>query len=261
MTVTSTARAAIGLIIKVGPLDAVATASLGLVSGIAPVPASWLTRRLVDELSRPTFAASPMPVAAIAATTMFVAGLGAAAAYASSITGTRLEAKAQLATETALAAACASYVSTKFLDDPKQHDSLQLARRGAHDAPRLLPAAIVEVVSSVAAIGGFALILAVSWPMMALAMTMVTVPAALVQRNISLRAVRVAESSTASYRWRDYYSNLFTSHDSAHDMRLFGLEHLFLDRLRLNLSSALSTETRQQNRAAACRFYSPSSMR
>lgn len=234
----------------ISPWAAATTAILGILSGTAAAPATWLTKRLIDELTNRTHPPSAASVGLLAAEAAFLAGLAGIAASASGIAGTRLQAKVQLETETTLAATCAEFTGTSFLDDPAQHDRLHLAQRGAHDAPALVTSSAVECFSSIATIGSFAVVLWVSWPAMLIAMALTAVPAAIIQRNMSLRAVAVARSATASYRWRDYYSQLFTSQDTARDMRLFGSQRLFVQRLRHNLAVALGQETRQQARAA-----------
>jgi ATP-binding cassette subfamily B protein len=243
-------RQAVRLAVRVSPRAAIGTAVLGVLSGLAAAPASWLVKVLIDDLTRTTSRPSALVVGLLAGTSALLAGLAVAAAYASGIACNRLEALVQIETETTLAEACSRFVGTSFLDDPDQHDRLNLAQRGAHEAPGLVTTSVVEFVSSIAMISTYAVVLWLAWPLMLVAMLATAVPAALIQRNMSLRAVAVARAATASYRWRDYYAQLFTTPASARDMRLYGSQRLMMDRLRGNLTEALDQETRQQNRAA-----------
>lgn len=171
--------------------------------------------------------------------------------YAAGIFAVRLEARVRIETETDLAAACARPVGTVHLEDPVQQDRLYLAKRGAHDAPSLLADSSVTIVSSLSSVVSYAVALWLTWPGMLLALFLAAVPMGLLQRRMSSRAILVAERATESYRWRDYYTNLFSVPSSARDMRLHGAEKEFTRRLRRHLSIALGEETRQRNRTSA----------
>jgi ATP-binding cassette subfamily B protein len=108
----------------------------------------------------------------------------------------------------------------------------------------------MEWFSSVSGITAYVVVLYTVWPGMLAALLATAIPIAIIQRRVSRRAVTVAEGATESYRWRDYYSTLFTDPVSARDMRLYGAERLFVDRLRGHLSTALGAEARQQVRTA-----------
>ena len=230
------------------PVTAVATVGLGVVSGVAAAPAAWLTQQLIDLLGRPK--SSAVEVVALACGAALLTGLGTGAAYVAGIPAARLSARVRIETETRLAAACARFVGTQMLDDPDRQDQLHLAQRGAHEAPSLVTNSAMSWFSAVSGIVAFLAVLYTRWPAMLVAVLVTAVPIALVQRRISRRAVAVAETATTSYRWRDYYSDLFTNPVSARDMRLYGAENLFVHRLRDHLSTALLAETRQQARTA-----------
>jgi ATP-binding cassette, subfamily B, bacterial len=230
------------------PLAVIATIGLGVVSGVAGAPAAWLTQELIDTLSRA--GSSTIAVAALAGGAAILAGLGSCAAYLAGIPGVHLAAKVQIETESRLAAACARFVGTHILDDPEKQNQLHLAQRGAHDAPMLVTSSAMEWFSSVSSILAYVVVLYAVWPAMLVAVLMTAIPIAVIQRRVSRRAVAVAEAATSSYRWRDYYSALFTNPVSARDMRLYGAEQLFVDRLRGHLSAALGAEARQQVRTA-----------
>ena len=181
---------------------------------------------------------------------MFTAAAGSLS-YAAGIFAVRLEARARIETETDLAAACARHVGTAHLEDPAQQDRLHLAQRGAHDAPSLLADSSVTIVSSLSSVVSYAVALWLTWPGMLAALFVAAVPMGLLQRRMSSRAILVAERATESYRWRDYYANLFSAPSSARDMRLHGAEKEFTGRLRSHLSTALGEETRQRNRTSA----------
>jgi ATP-binding cassette, subfamily B, bacterial len=243
-------REAVRIAFRVAPGCAVVTTVLGILSGLAAAPAAWLTKRLLDDLTSHSNHASVVEVGVLAASAVLLVGTATCAAYAAGIAGTRLAARVQIETETQLAGVCASFVGTSFLDDPAQQDRLLLAQRGAHDAPTLVTSSTVACFSSIATISGFVVVLYASWPVMLLATAAVAVPVSFIQRNVSRRAVAVAESAATSYRWRDYYAQVFTNPVSARDIRIHGAEQLFVNRLSTHLSAALTQETRQQARAA-----------
>ena len=227
----------------------VITLLFGVASGFAGAPAAWLTMLLIDRLTDPQ-GQSAVTAAALASGALFLSAVGVTAAYASGIAGSRLAAAVRIETESRLALACAAHVGTAFLDDPDEQDRLRLAQRGAHDAPPLVTSSAVEFVSSGASIGGYVVVLLASWPAMLLLLVVVAVPIAFIQRRMGQRAVAVAECTSASFRWTDYFSQLFGDPVSARDMRLYGAERLFARLLRRHLVSALEREVRQEVRAS-----------
>ena len=237
---------ALRLVVRVGPLAGLATLVLGILSGAASAPAAWLTKHLVDDLVRSEVRTSV--VVLLAAGAMLLTGAGTAMAYLAGIPAARLEAGVQLETERELAAACGRRVGTRFLDDPGQQDRLLLAQRGAHETPGLVTNSATELFSSAAGIMAYAVVLYTSWPWMLAALLATAVPIALIQRRVSRRMLATAEWAAGSYRWRDYYTALFTNPVSARDMRLYGAESLFVARLGAHLSDALEAERRLQNR-------------
>jgi ATP-binding cassette subfamily B protein len=237
---------ALRLVVRVGPLAGLATLMLGILSGAASAPAAWLTKHLVDDLVQSDVRTSV--VVLLAAGAMLLIGAGTAMAYLAGIPAARLEASVQLETERELAAACARRVGTRFLDDPGRQDRLLLAQRGAHETPGLLTSSATELASSAAGITAYIAVLYTSWPWMLAALVATAVPIALIQCRISRRMLATAEWAAGSYRWRDYYTALFTNPVSARDMRLHGAESLFVSRLGAHLSGALEAERRLQNR-------------
>lgn len=241
-------RGAFRLVARVAPGPALATIMLGACSGAASAPAAWLTKRLIDHLVHR--AVSSTVIVLLAGGALLLAGAGIAAAYLAGIPAATLEARIQIETEQELAAACARHVGTRFLDDPRQQDRLLLAQRGAHETPGLVTSTVTELCSSVTGILAFVVVLYTSWPAMLLALLATAVPIAVIQRRISRRTLATAEWAAASYRWRDYYTGLFTHPVSARDMRLYGAEKLFVGRVASHLSEALWAEVRLQNRNA-----------
>ncbi|MEP6697913.1 MAG: ABC transporter ATP-binding protein [Pseudonocardiales bacterium] len=239
-------RGALRLVLRVAPGAALATLVLGTFSGAAAAPAAWLTKRLVDDLVH--HGTSRLLIALLAGGALLLMGFGVMAAYLGGIPAATLEARIQIETESELAAACARHVGTRFLDDPQQQDRLLLAQRGAHETPGLVAYSATGLFSSVAGIAGYVVVLYASWPAMLIALFVTALPIALIQRTVSRRTLATAEWAAASYRWRDYYTGLFTNPVSARDMRLYGAEKLFVGRVATHLAAALWAEVRLQNR-------------
>jgi ATP-binding cassette subfamily B protein len=231
---------------RAGPVAGPLLLVLGTVAGLASAPAAWFLKNLVDRLSDPGGAAPPVLVLAAAA--MLLTGVGQVAGYLASLPAGRLEVALQVRTERGLAEACARRTGTAFLDDPVEQDRLLLARRGAHEAPRLITDAATDTVSSTAGILAYVVLLWTSWPWMLAALAATTIPIAAIQRRISRRMLATTELAVTAYRWRDYYAELFTDPASARDMRLHGAQRLFVDRLANTLHSALEAERRQVSR-------------
>lgn len=239
-------RGAFRLVLRVAPGAGLATVILGTCSGAASAPAAWLTKRLIDDLVHG--GTSRTVVVLLAGGALLLIGVGAVAAYLAGIPAATLEARIQIETESELAAACARHVGTRFLDDPQQQDLLLLAQRGAHETPGLVAYSTTGLFSSVAGIAAYVVVLYTSWPAMLLALFATAVPIALIQRSVSRRTLATVEWAASSYRWRDYYTGLFTNPVSARDMRLYGAEQLFAGRVAGHLSDALWAEVRLQNR-------------
>lgn len=240
---------AIGLAWSASPRCFVASAVLALLSGVASVPAAWATKLLVNDLVHRD-SSSLARVAVEAASAALLAMAGVALSFAAGIATTWLTSRVQIRTQSALAAACALPAGTAFLDSPAEQDRIRLAQGGAHEAPQGVLDTVVRTVGGAGAIVGYAVVLLISWPWMLLAMLATAVPLALIHHRMTQRTIAVSRAAIQSYRWSEYYRDLFSSPNAAQDMRVCGVEDLLATRVRTHLATALDSEARQHAHVA-----------
>lgn len=247
-TLAASSINAIRLAFRTAPLVALATVVLGALSGLAAAPSAWLVKKLLDVLAAGDGSSGAVVGLAVAASLTMAAS--ATFAYLAGIFEIDLSGRVQYVTQTRLAEACVSYEATAFLDDPEVHERLNLARRGAHEAPPVLANLVVTVVSSVALVASFATVLAASWPWMLAAVAVTSVPMAFLQRRTASRMFSAAERSAVEYRWSDYIGDLFTTPAADREMRLFDSTATLLDRHSQHLWRGVRSEVVERRRNA-----------
>lgn len=242
------APAALAFAMRTAPLAATATAGLGALSGAGAAPAAWLLRDLLNQATER--ATSSTHLVGLAAGASAFAAASTACAYLGGLFETQLAGRVRYATQTKLAAACASHIGTAFLDDPAQQEELNRARRGAHEAPPALASLLVTTLSGVAAVGAFAVMLAISWPWMFGVVLLTSLPLAAIQRRVSRAAVLASRQSATSYRWADYFSDLLTEPPAARESRLFGTSETVRSRHADHLLLATRAEAQERTYGA-----------
>lgn len=221
--------------------------ALKVASGGLPVLTAWLSRLLLNELTR----GSGADVATAVWLTIagIVAGVGTRVAsnlsgYAAAVVNSRIS----IAADEELYAAVNRSPGMRHLENPAYYDRLQLADRAAQSAPQTVNEFAVGTVQNVVQIAGFLGALFVLWPPMALVLLVAAVPELLVQRAVAKRQVAVTEDMAGTQRWRFRYRTLLTDVRAGKEIRLFGLGELFRGRMLGAARKAIGAELGVQRR-------------
>lgn len=240
--------------VRTSPIDFALIGLLGLLGGSALAPAALLTKRVVNELASPDRGQHTTTVIALAILASAMTALGAAATYLAGIPAYRLAAKIQLKTETELAKACGRIPGVEALEDATTQDRLLLAQRGAHQAPQLVTSTISQLLTTISRTGAFIAVLWAAFPPMVLALLVSVLPLVGLQRRVNRRAIGYNEQANQAYRWRDYFTQLFTNPASAREMRLYVAQEQLVARLRERLADGLAIEMRRNIRLAGAQL-------
>jgi ATP-binding cassette subfamily B protein len=237
--------AACRLAFRISPVSFVLIILAGTLAGSVLAPAAVLTKNLVNDLGDE---AARQQVGALVLSAVLIAMLTGLATAANSLAGIpayRLAGRIRVVTETELARACAGFPGTEVLDDATLQDRLGLAREGAHDGPSMVASTIVEIFSSLSRLGVFIGVLWITSPAMLAVLLMTVVPLVLIRRATTSRSIRYAELASVDYRWRDYFTELFSTPAAARDLRLYGAQDDLLGRLRHHLQIAVKLDVRR----------------
>jgi ATP-binding cassette subfamily B protein len=246
------AVAALRLAFRVVPGPTWICVVLGLVTGAAAAPAGWIAGRLVDDLtSARGDGAGAGHIALLIVGQGAVTLAGALAAYGAGIAAMQTKGRLRVHCEVELAEQMARRTDVAHLHDPEVLDQLHLARRAAHEAPGVVIELLVQVLSSMMTVVTFAWVMALTWPWMLIALAGTALPAAILQRRMMHRAVVVAETASAGYRWADYYAELQHEPAAARTLRLHGALAPAVRRLRAHLGEAVRQETGHVVRTAS----------
>jgi ATP-binding cassette subfamily B protein len=217
----------------------------GILAGSVLAPAAVLTKHLVNDLSDDQ---ARQHVATLVLWAVLITVLTTLATVVHSLAGIpayRLAGRLRVVTETELARACARFPGTEVLDDAALQDRLGLAREGAHDGPSAVASTIVGIFSSVSQVGAFVGVLWATSPAMLAVLLATVIPLVLLRRATVTRSIRYAEQASTAYRWRDYFTELFSTPAAARDLRLYGAQEDLLGRLRYHLQAAVRLDVRR----------------
>ncbi|WP_051864582.1 ABC transporter ATP-binding protein [Streptosporangium roseum] len=207
---------------------ATAIVGIAVVSALIPVSTAWLTKLLLDRLSRGSDLATVILLAAA------LALLGLLTAVCSA---TRRYCDAELARRTSLFAQDKIYRAvngisglSKF-EDPKFIDRLRIAAQTGGTTPSQVFQAVLGLATGVLTIGSFLVSLLVINPVMAVAMILGAIPTLAAEIALSRRRALTVWRMSPSERREMAYSLLISSATAAKEVRLFGLGDFFHARM------------------------------
>ena len=237
--------AACRLAFRIAPVSFVLIILAGTLAGSVLAPAAVLTKHLINDLGDDQARQHVATLVLWAVLIAVLTGLAAAMNSLAGIPADRLAGRIRVVTETELARACARFPGTEVLDDAALQDRLGLAREGAHDGPSMVASTIVGAFSSLSRLGLFVGVLWATSPAMLAVLLATVIPLVLLRRATTERSIRYTELASTSYRWRDYFTELFSTPAAARDMRLYGAQDDLLGRLRHHLQIAVKLDVRQ----------------
>jgi ATP-binding cassette subfamily B protein len=237
--------AASRLALRTSPGSFVTIVVAGILAGSVLAPAAVLTKHLVNDLSDDRARQHTAALVLLAVLITVLTGVATAVNALAGIPAYRLAGRLRVATETELARACADFPGTEVFDDAALQDRLGLAREGAHEGPAMVASTIVGVFSSLSQLTAFVSVLWATSPAMLAVMLATVIPLVLLRRATVARSIRYAELASNAYRWRDYFTELFSTPAAARDMRLYGAQEDLLGRLRHHLQAAVRLDVRR----------------
>jgi ATP-binding cassette subfamily B protein len=238
-------RGAAVLAWRAGPLGALAQVLLTVVAGVVPVAAAWLTKLVLDGLTRPG------PVAAVLVPAVLLAGVGVLSVV---VPQAKQYAEAELGRSVALTAsgnllaALNRLIGLARFEDPRFRDRLQLAQQSGRGAPTQLLGAALGIGQGTITMAGFVGTLLATGPWMAVAVAVAAVPTFRAELAISRRRVQAMWDTSQTVRREIFYSRLLTEPQSAKEVRLFGLGGFFRRRVLRELGTAQAANRRVDRR-------------
>lgn len=214
---------------------------LTLVAGALTPAVAWVTKHLIDEVSR----GAALDRTRALQLALAVAVLGGAIAVIGFVIGYLdrvLRARLSLHVETTLFEVVNRQPGLAPFEDPAFHNKLRLAVDAARDAPQHV-AELAQMVVRVTAtlVGMSAVVLAIS-PVIAVLYAAVVAVSLGAQLARTRREAAVVEAMTQTHRWHDWYRALLTDVKAAKELRLYGLTQLMLGRM----TDAYGSATRRQ---------------
>jgi len=237
--------AASRLAFRTSPVSFLVIVLAGILAGSVLAPAAVLTKHLVNDLGDDQARQHVATLLLWAVLITMLTGLAAATNSLAGIPAYRLAGRLRVVTETELARACARFPGTEVLDDATLQDRLGLAREGAHDGPSMVASTIVGVFSAVSQLSAFVGVLWATSPAMLAVLLATVIPLVLLRRATVARSIQYAELASTAYRWRDYFTELFSTPAAARDLRLYGAQEDLLGRLRHHLQVAVRLDVRR----------------
>jgi ATP-binding cassette subfamily B protein len=218
-----------------------------LITGTAPVAASWLLKYVVDRLTADDFRISDLHWAAAGIGLLSV--LLAAGAAVSTYADGRIRRAVSTQAQSELLTAVNRLSGLSKLEQPAFHNRLQLAIQSSQGADRLV-ASMLQGVQGVLTMLGFLGSLLVISPVLALILIVAAVPALLAQLANSRHRADMFRRTSNLARRQIFYRGLLTDPQAAKEIRLYGLGDYFAERLRTDLTSMNRQEERLDRRLA-----------
>ena len=231
LRVWACAPRAVGLIWQAGRAATLVEVSANLISGLLPLAGLWAMKLIVDSVVAGDEHTAYLMVGVFAA----CAGLGAAAGRISSGIGVYMESRIPAFANVLLQEKVDSFKGIALFEDPRFHDALENARRGANctDILWALSRLFVHtcVLLSTAVLLGRYHLLA---PVIVIA---TAAPRSALQSLFMATEWSVLRSGAPEARQMQYYSEIVTGDEHAKEVRLFGLGDTFVDLYRQAFST------------------------
>ncbi|GIJ53820.1 multidrug ABC transporter permease [Virgisporangium aurantiacum] len=235
-------RLAWGLVWRAGPHVLLGSFTLAVLSGGWPVLAAWLTKLVIDELSRPD---GDRGVLIGLATGLAVVGLlTATLSHLDRYLDAELRRQIELACSDRLFAAVNRSLGLGPFEDPRFHDRLRVAQTAGQGAAGQLVLPVVAIAQAGTTVAGFVATLAVAYPAMAGIVLASAVPAVVAEVLLRRRRAGLEVGLSPLRRRQIFYAGLLTNVGAAKEVRLFGLGEFLRGRLLTEVRSANAAERR-----------------
>jgi ATP-binding cassette subfamily B protein len=233
-----TVAAAVRLTWVSGRWMAAAYAVAALLAGTVPTATTWLTKLLLDDLSRGgTDPRLPVLVGALAGVGMLAVVLSRTGDFARAELGRRIDLRVQ----DDLHGAVNRMRGLSRLEDPAYRDRLELARRCTGAALSPVTVGMSDIARSVVTLAGLTGTLLVLSPSIAAITAAAAVPALAAQLSLSRSRAALTATLSSTVRRQLFYAALLVDLRAAKEIRLLGLQRFLAGRIR--------NQTRREQRA------------
>ena len=241
-----TAGRAIALVWNAAPLQFACGAATTLAGGLAPLAVAWCTKLVVDQVAagEVRWPAMLWTVAALAAAGVATSAVPHAAQYV----GAELSRRVNLRATTALYAAVDRFVGLRRFEDPAFLDRIQIARSSGVAGPAMTVDGLLGAGRSLLTIAGFAGVIFVLGPWIAVAVLVAAVPALLAELSLSRRRARMIAQTGQAERREMFYAGLLTDPQVAQELRLLGAGAFLRRRMQSELQFIQAAHRRVDRR-------------
>jgi ATP-binding cassette, subfamily B, bacterial len=227
------------LLVASAPLPAATYLALLVLFSSVPVMQVWLLKRLVDVLSAPLHLAGGQDgmfdsgllivLAALYLLTIVIPG-GLQPLYDNLEAITKERVIIQV--DRRIMQASARLVDLGRVEAPSFHDEVKLIRQSSYEVPQMLGMLSLGP-GTMLTLGGLLLLLGQIHPVLPLLLLLVGIPNLRAQRRIEAEKYRSLAENSRVAREMEYYTRLALEPTVAHEVRVFGLGDLLLQRYRL----------------------------
>jgi ATP-binding cassette subfamily B protein len=231
------------LVWSVSPGWAVAVVVLSVVLGVLPLIPLYLIKALIDALAPAADGTHPSAEHALELVALFGAvGLVAVAAGALQRYASAKQSALVVEEVQGLMEAKGVQLDLAHFERPDFHDALHRAQNEADSGPQTVIQTMLQLLSSVVSLVGVAALIATLDWWVGIVLAAAAIPGLWVRRLHAGRLFRLQRAQTPTRRMGWYYGWLVTSPLAAHEVRSYGLGHLFAGRSR-ELRAGLLGET------------------
>jgi ATP-binding cassette subfamily B protein len=215
------------------PVGFIGVIAVQLFSGSLPIATAWITKSLFDILGQAlqgeTASDLPQQIVILLA---IQAGLTIAGQLVSSLErflNSELSRRLMLKTQALIYGKIGTLEGLAYFEDPKFHDMIRLATRGAQMGPLQMLNGLTSMAQGLVTLLSFLGVLLVFNPLLAVIVLLVSVPQLYTQLKIGRRRFRLAFMNSPKERRAVYLGTLLSEDMFAKEVRLFGLSRYFLD--------------------------------
>ena len=234
------------------PLGFVGLLGLELVQGLVPLATAWVTKVVFDSLSR-----SVRDGVAIAPPRALLPLLGAqvllmvAGQFSQPVSGyltAELERRLTLSIRSTVYRKINSLVGLAPFEDPRFHDTIQLAAQGAQRGPAQAMRLLIGLVRNTVTVAAFLGVLLSFNPLLAAVVGLAVLPQLYAQLQLGRQRFGLAVGNSPKERRVSYYGQILSGHQFAKEVRLFNLAEYFLQAFRNTLQEVQQAQRLQQMR-------------
>jgi ATP-binding cassette subfamily B protein len=208
---------------------------LVVIQGLLPLAGLYLLKRIIDTLQA-TIAAGGGPASfrPVLLWVCLAAGVALVTAIANALASLAGQAQSLVLTDkvTDILHSQSVAVDLEYYENAQYHDTLHRAQGDAMSRPLSIVNRLVQMGQSTVSLLGVAGLLFAFNPLLALLLSVMTLPGALVRFVYSRRLYRFEQAQTKQERWAWYYHWMLTNSFFAKELRLFDLGALFRTRFR-----------------------------